>query len=284
MAKQRYIKDSMRSDNWFMWLDSVSKLIFTYLLTNDKVSICGVYELPLMKMMYETGIDQKILLESISKMEDEWKVILSKGWVGLPNFLKNQSMNGNMKTGAKREAEEVPHDIWLSFWQKKGFQRLSKAFESFDILNLTLLYSTLLNLTKPIGLEEEQSSIPENTNSIKPVETWNPPPPVPATPSLEREFVEKVREWCKKAWLIYKAWKYETGRARNILTWKDFGDFADSIGKTREETALLVLSESTKLKRRNGKINNCVTIYEHYAKIYNEAKASFEQSSVTFIT
>lgn len=72
MAKQRFIKDSMRSDNWFMSLDYVCKHIFTYLLTNDKVSICGVYELPLIKIMCETGItDQNLLLSSIKKMEDD---------------------------------------------------------------------------------------------------------------------------------------------------------------------------------------------------------------------
>lgn len=104
-----------------------------------------------------------------------------------------------MKTGAKREAENIPQEVWLSFGNKKGFERLCKGFESFDILNLTLLYSTLLNLTKtlPIGNSEQSSTPEEEGFDLKPV-AGNPLPPVPVAPSPEREFVEKVKEACKK--------------------------------------------------------------------------------------
>ena len=54
MPKKRYVNDSMRSDNRFIELSPKEKLIFSYLITNDKVSLCGIYEMPIMKMMCET--------------------------------------------------------------------------------------------------------------------------------------------------------------------------------------------------------------------------------------
>ena len=145
MAKSRYVKDSIRSDNWFTDLVVSEKLLFTYLLTNDKVGLCWVYELPLKKIQRETWIDSWTLWKAFERFESVWKVCYRNGRVMIVNFLKNQSMNDNMIKWAKREAENITKDVWLSFADFKGFQRISKDFECFDILNLTLLNFTLPN-------------------------------------------------------------------------------------------------------------------------------------------
>lgn len=72
-------------------------------------------------------------------------------------------MNQNMVTGAKREAENIKNEVWLSFADFKGFGRLSNDFKSFDILNLTLL-----NLTLPDWTENsEQTTLPEQKEKEK---------------------------------------------------------------------------------------------------------------------
>jgi len=54
MAKKRYISDIIWSDNWFEDLQPKEKLFFLYLLTNQQVSICGIYEISLKKIEFET--------------------------------------------------------------------------------------------------------------------------------------------------------------------------------------------------------------------------------------
>lgn len=156
MAKSRYIKDSIRSDNWFTDLWVSEKLLFTYLLTNDKVGLCWVYELPLKKIQRETGIDSWPLWKAFERFEMVWKVCYRDGRVMVTNFLRNQSMNENMIKWAKREAENISKEVWLSFADFKGFERIWKDFECFDILNLTLLNLTLPNLTPPNGEKKEK--------------------------------------------------------------------------------------------------------------------------------
>jgi hypothetical protein len=53
MPKKRYINDNIREDNYIMDLDPSEKLLFIYLLTNNKVSLCGIYELHIRKIEME---------------------------------------------------------------------------------------------------------------------------------------------------------------------------------------------------------------------------------------
>ena len=69
MAKARYIHTKFWSDDWISRLDPVEKLLFIYLLTNERTNICGVYELPLKFMAVETGIE-KDMVEKILIMKN----------------------------------------------------------------------------------------------------------------------------------------------------------------------------------------------------------------------
>jgi hypothetical protein len=51
------------SDTWFTSLEPAFKLLFIYLFSNARASACGLYELPIANVSFETGppIEQVIL-------------------------------------------------------------------------------------------------------------------------------------------------------------------------------------------------------------------------------
>lgn len=81
-----------------------------------------------------------------------------------------------------------------------------------------------------------------------------------------------IKEKVKSFWLIYKKWKYERERIKNILTWKDFWEICENANMTRKDFVWNIILISTKLDFWNGKIYNAETFYKYYAQIYNEAK------------
>lgn len=207
MAKQRYIKDSMWSDNWFTDIEPLTKLLYTYLLTNDKVTTCWVYEIPLKKIAYETWIDRDMIEKMLQKLESDWKVLYSNWRIALVNFIKNQSMNENMIKWAKREAQNINKEVWLSFANKKPFQTLSNAFKQFDILNLTLL-----NLTLPNGENEipKKTTAPANAGDVE-----------KTISEKEKLFDEFWKEYPNKKWV----WRARVIWAK--LVWVDYKEIID---------------------------------------------------------
>lgn len=159
MSKKRYINDNIREDTYIMDLDPSEKLLFIYLLTNSKVSLCGIYELHIRKIEVELWFEKELLNRMFLRFEKEEKIYYRDWYVFICNFIKNQSMNDNMKKWVKREISELWKEKLVRFNNLKGFERLRKALESFGILNLTSLNLTLPNLTAENGEEK----IEENT-------------------------------------------------------------------------------------------------------------------------
>lgn len=109
MAKNRYINTKFWSDGWVSELDPVEKLLFIYLLTNEHTKICGIYELPLKIMAFETGLDKEILIKMIDRFVG--KVYFIDGWIYIKNFIKHQAVNESIQKGIQLAYQEVPKDI-----------------------------------------------------------------------------------------------------------------------------------------------------------------------------
>lgn len=67
--KTRFIKDTFRSDGRVETLDPNEKLLFLYLITNANYELCGVYELPIKRIAYETGLDRSDVEQILLKFE-----------------------------------------------------------------------------------------------------------------------------------------------------------------------------------------------------------------------
>ena len=99
MAKQRYINTRFWSDGWIQNIDPIEKLLFLYLLTNERTNIAGVYELPLKIMAVETGIDIKVLSKIFQKFKKDKKIEFYNGWIIIINFIKHQAINPKIEKG-----------------------------------------------------------------------------------------------------------------------------------------------------------------------------------------
>ena len=137
MAKNRYVNTHFWNDNYIIDLDPIEKLLFLYLLTNPMTDICGIYELPLKKISFETGVDKDMVFKIFDRFENDNKAKYDNGWIALKKFITHQKLNPNIEKG-----------IWAGFQKAPGalvkwvLGKPLKAFESLDAalnyLNLNL--------------------------------------------------------------------------------------------------------------------------------------------------
>ena len=85
------------------------------------------------------------------------------------------------------------------------------------------------------------------------------------------ELLETIKGQVEFLWFIYKKGKYERERAKNILTGKDFWKVCEKANMSRTEFCKSIIYTSSLITFWNWKINNAETLYEHYAKVYNDA-------------
>lgn len=109
MGKQRYVDTKLWSDSYVSKLDPVEKLLFIYLMTNERTNLSGIYELPIKYMSVETGIETSMLQNILTRFENDGKIVMFEGWVRLVNAIKHQNMNNaKIKTGVEKLLDDLP--------------------------------------------------------------------------------------------------------------------------------------------------------------------------------
>lgn len=111
MAKNRIVNTRFWIDDYIAKLDPVEKLLFLYFLTNPSTDISGVYELPLKNIALDTGIDADMVKRIIKRFSESKKIFYIKGWVGIKNFIKHQSMNPKVEAGIKNGLTKAPKEL-----------------------------------------------------------------------------------------------------------------------------------------------------------------------------
>ena len=98
-------------DSFVLELSRESKLLFIYLLTNQYINICGIYELPDKVISMETGLTETQLKQGKEDLVN--KVVFSSGWVRVLNVEKYNSYRNSPKNEVAftREMGCVPPSI-----------------------------------------------------------------------------------------------------------------------------------------------------------------------------
>lgn len=110
MAKYRQVQTSFWSDSWVMDLTPEKKYFFLYLITNDKVKQCGIYEIALKKMEFETGYNRDTILLFLSELQAMQKIAynLDTKEICVINFSKyNFTKSPKVKACIKKELNQV---------------------------------------------------------------------------------------------------------------------------------------------------------------------------------
>ena len=91
-------------------LNPLDRYLFLYFLTNDKTSICGVYELPMSIISSETGLEREMILKMLKRLKN--KVDYIEGWIAIKNFQKYQNTNSpKIKAGIEAEMKKIPQNV-----------------------------------------------------------------------------------------------------------------------------------------------------------------------------
>jgi len=145
MSKLRSVSTKIWSDTWFEDLTPNQKLLFIYLITNEKTNMLGIYEVSFKKISFETGIQRSEVEKAIKIFEEAGPVRYEHNHIILTKFLKHQNFNTNMKKSAIDVYNELPKEL-----KDKGLN-LSKetVTESFERL------SNHLGMVRKIEVEYE---------------------------------------------------------------------------------------------------------------------------------
>lgn len=111
MSKTRYIKTDFWSDSFIESLDPTEKLLFIYLFTNDRLDLCGIYEITIRKISFETGINEERVQKIISKFSEKWKIHYIDWYICVINFTKHLQMNPSVILWIERSKNLIPKPI-----------------------------------------------------------------------------------------------------------------------------------------------------------------------------
>ena len=106
--KKRSISTAFWTDPFIEDLSTEEKLLFLYLITNEKTNMLGAYEVSLRKMSYDTGLTRQKIETYLKGFETLKKIIYQKNYVVLLNFFKHQNFNKNMMISAVRDYNDLP--------------------------------------------------------------------------------------------------------------------------------------------------------------------------------
>lgn len=111
MSKLRSVSTSFWSDPFIEELSPEAKLLYLYLITNDKTNMLGVYESSIKKMSFETDISKENIKTYLNNFEGFGKIQYLDNYIILVNYAKHQRYNTNMRKSAIQIYNCLPDSI-----------------------------------------------------------------------------------------------------------------------------------------------------------------------------
>lgn len=101
--KTRIIQTRFWDDAFISDCSLFTQHLYIYLLTSQYINICGVFQLPIKKILYETKLTEKQFEIAEQELSQADKVYFFKGWVFVKNAMKN---NNYIKSSSNQKAYE----------------------------------------------------------------------------------------------------------------------------------------------------------------------------------
>ncbi len=166
MAKQRIVNTRFWDDSYIVALKPLEKFLFLYLLTNPLTNISGIYELPMRRIVFDTGMSEEEIGKTLEKFSKIGKIIYRDGWVAIKNFIKHQTLNPKVRRGILLELEKAPKELVDSLCI--DYQRLlSEPAIGLDTLShLNLNSNSNTNLNQNGGIKVSLEPVFDNVKRI----------------------------------------------------------------------------------------------------------------------
>jgi|DEB0MinimDraft_6_1074348.scaffolds.fasta_scaffold02588_3 hypothetical protein len=111
MSKKRSVNTAFWSDPFIEDIAPEYKLLFLYLITNEKTNMLGIYEASKRKMSFETGLSIECIKDALDVFQRLGKVKYVDNYIILVNYMKHQKYNTNMKKSAIETFNELPSSV-----------------------------------------------------------------------------------------------------------------------------------------------------------------------------
>lgn len=171
MATYRQVFISFWQDSYILDLDAEGKLLYIYLLTNTKTTQCGIYELPIKVIQFETGLDKKVIEQYLKKFEADKKILYSKetSEVFMLNWLKyNNIVSPKVIACIKKELMQVKNKEYVALFiqiaEKFGYPT-DELKSLLDTLSIPYPYP-IDTVSIPYGEEKEEEKEKEKEEEI----------------------------------------------------------------------------------------------------------------------
>lgn len=140
MAKNRLVNTKFWDDQYVRKLDYKGKLLFFYILTNTLTNICGIYEIDVQRIEFDTTIPVREIMPLLKKLESDNKIAYIDGWMAIRNFIKYQAVASiKIQAGIVAGLKAIPHPVLAKIVKKLyGMDRIS---EDMHILSRDIIYS-----------------------------------------------------------------------------------------------------------------------------------------------
>lgn len=107
--KTRIVHTRFWKDEYVSNLTAKEKLLFLYLLTNECVNMCGIYELPDKYICVDLGLTLAELEKAKEKFQTDKRFYFDRGWIKIFRHEKYNSYGKGMQEKAlAKEKESVP--------------------------------------------------------------------------------------------------------------------------------------------------------------------------------
>lgn len=118
MAAYRKISITFWSDSFVQSLTPEGKYFYLYLMTNTRTTQCGIYEITINQICFETGYNQETVSKLISQFEKSGKIKWSKSTneIALKNWIKyNDSTSPKVKACVANELKIVKNRVLIQY-------------------------------------------------------------------------------------------------------------------------------------------------------------------------
>ena len=118
MAAYRKISVTFWADSFVQTLTPEGKYFYLYLMTNTRTTQCGIYEITLNQMCFETGYNQETINKLLTQFEKTGRVKYSKltNEIALKNWPKyNESTSPKVKACVEKELKLVKNRVLIQY-------------------------------------------------------------------------------------------------------------------------------------------------------------------------
>jgi hypothetical protein len=255
----RSIQDRFWSDGWIRKLNTLDRYLFLYLLTNEHTNWCGIYELDIAMMAFESGIDKEDLERAmLPKLSP--KIIYVDGWIYIPNWVRHHmsgsgTLSPQQVKGVEDAFSKIPERIRLKIKEIENegipssypLQRVSPSASASA--SASALYPARTEVREIVTTKEEdgdetqssyEHSVGYSPSKVKPTRKWaeermghNFPSPVKQETHIKKSLQAGFSdEDIKKQWIALEEDDFWGEKGF------DFSTVSSSLGKAKGKSKI----------------------------------------------